>query len=586
MFCEKCGAMITDGERFCGNCGAPVDLSQHAAPQQQNTPQETVMQNNTQPYGAQPYVLQQYGDQQYTGQPYGDQQYAGQQYGGQQFSYQPEAPKKKGLGKKGLIGIIAAAVVLVVGGFLAFALATGLFLPPAAKLHRIEKKALHSAISTYDDNIGKTASQDKGAVSIDIEAGEYLKTFASSQGVDLSWLNNLTLDYAVDTSSNVPGAQAKFSLNNVELAAFKVFVDTNANQILMGADGLSDCYAAMDMDDLGYGYSNLSEMMAASGDSEEGLKLVEKYFGLAVDTIDKVETSKGSITANGVTQNCTVYTTQFTDRMAVNMGKKVLTTARDDKELKKYLEKNYPLLTSYIAAGRSGDMQTFDEFYANFITEIDEGLDSLDQSEMNIKDEVLFTMEEYVSGSKIIGIKITTNYGQSMFFGVAENGKNFGIEMTALGQTYLTGSGTKNGSRVSGDLHVFDDGTALADIKLTDFDAKKCEGTMEISLSTEVWDELVSSSSTASILSNASMKIDFESNKTVIDILFMGQSAVKATIKEGKKETLKPDSSMPTVDVDEWAQTLDTSVLVERLRNAGVPEMYLSSLNSAARYLD
>lgn len=32
MFCEKCGAQLKDGDRFCMSCGAPVKMTAHEAP--------------------------------------------------------------------------------------------------------------------------------------------------------------------------------------------------------------------------------------------------------------------------------------------------------------------------------------------------------------------------------------------------------------------------------------------------------------------------------------------------------------------------------------------------------------------------
>ena len=33
MYCEQCGAVVEDGSKFCGNCGAPLAVSASEAPQ-------------------------------------------------------------------------------------------------------------------------------------------------------------------------------------------------------------------------------------------------------------------------------------------------------------------------------------------------------------------------------------------------------------------------------------------------------------------------------------------------------------------------------------------------------------------------
>ena len=76
MFCEKCGSSVSAGERFCGNCGAPVNIA----------PSGPVTAAADQPQG---FAPQQQGYQ----QP--QQGYAPQQQGYQQ-PQQGFAPQQQG----------------------------------------------------------------------------------------------------------------------------------------------------------------------------------------------------------------------------------------------------------------------------------------------------------------------------------------------------------------------------------------------------------------------------------------------------------------------------------------------------------
>ena len=114
MFCEKCGNQITDGEKFCQQCGAPVP-GQAPAPQQvqqaaQQAPEQVQQAAQQAPEQA----------QQYAPAPEQAQQYAPAPEQAQQYAPAPKAPRKplSPMMKKiilfGGIGVAVLAAFLVV----------------------------------------------------------------------------------------------------------------------------------------------------------------------------------------------------------------------------------------------------------------------------------------------------------------------------------------------------------------------------------------------------------------------------------------------------------------------------------------
>ncbi|MFC5528783.1 zinc-ribbon domain-containing protein [Cohnella yongneupensis] len=91
MFCNHCGNQHEANAKFCTKCGASIAQQPQAA-----TPAQ--YQQPAQPYGQQPLVQQ---------QPYGQQQ-------GQPF-YQPNQPRQM---SKQTMGLIAAGLVIIVGGLI------------------------------------------------------------------------------------------------------------------------------------------------------------------------------------------------------------------------------------------------------------------------------------------------------------------------------------------------------------------------------------------------------------------------------------------------------------------------------------
>ncbi len=46
MFCKKCGTLIEEGTRFCGNCGTPVEIVQQQDPSNNSNNPITSLNNN------------------------------------------------------------------------------------------------------------------------------------------------------------------------------------------------------------------------------------------------------------------------------------------------------------------------------------------------------------------------------------------------------------------------------------------------------------------------------------------------------------------------------------------------------------
>ncbi len=132
MFCPNCGSPVSDGSRFCSNCGAQLPAA--AAPQP--TPvQEAGAQpvwnpepvSNQQPYQAQPTQQQDYQQawqpqaaQQpdYQPQPFQQQTYQQQDYqqAWQQSAAVPVVAKKRSARKGILIGVGCLALAALIGG--------------------------------------------------------------------------------------------------------------------------------------------------------------------------------------------------------------------------------------------------------------------------------------------------------------------------------------------------------------------------------------------------------------------------------------------------------------------------------------
>ena len=582
MFCENCGSRLQDGERFCSNCGSPVKAAAQQpaapqpAPQPVAPPQPVVPPEYQQPRrpAAPQYQAPQYQAPQ---QPAPQYQPAPQNYA-PQFGAQPEQKPKK----KKRTGILVAGIALVlVAAFVVTAIATGLFGGGNKGVVGLEKKSLRSMIDTYHEVVDVDALTDGATYTIELEPGEYLKTFATSQGIDLSWLNSATVELVTDIDDGAYGVGMNLSLNGVEIVSLSGLIDTVSGQILMDLGDLAD----------GLGSYDFSQYLSAiSGsmpdiDEDEITDLIEKYYGIILDALDEPEESKGTFTANGVSESCTVYTLNITQKSVYKVAKKVLEKVVDDGDIKSLLKKIYPSIVSQFADyGKylDVDINDFDEVYSYLRTTLKSYLSQFDQIEQYATDETVITLEDYASGGKIIG-RVITVQGHEILFGNAHDGDRFGTELTVDGTSYLLGIGTYKGSVVNGEMSIYYRDTAMATVKVTDYDYDKHSGVFEITLPSDVWYMITRNKQMSTLLSTLSLRVNVSDSKSTFDVIFGGQSALKATVTKSSAHSVNISKSGTAKDIQTWASSIDLSALLDRLKRAGVPDSLLSGLQSALR---
>lgn len=225
MNCPKCGTLITEGQRFCPNCGTPA-----AAPQSQPAQNQPVQ--NTQGAYSQPNYSQTapggYAQQPYTQQTYNQQAYA-----------QP-APKKK---KTGLIILIIVLAVLLVLG-IGIALLVSLFKYLDRRSAEIDYEpdfdyetdadidldSLDDAISALDDLNLDT--------DLDIDFDDQdLPDFTTDDEIDETDLND-------DDSSDLPsGDKTVYSYTDVYRDGNDITVIPNG-----GLNAFTELYGGKDLD--------------------------------------------------------------------------------------------------------------------------------------------------------------------------------------------------------------------------------------------------------------------------------------------------------------------------------------------------
>ena len=344
--------------------------------------------------------------------------------------------------------------------------------------------------------------------------------------------------------------------------------------------------------------------------SDESRELLSDYLDIIIENLDNVTKADTSITASGVSQDCTEYTAVVDYDTLVKCAKALLTKAQTDKELKEFIydylksiEENYEKIT--VKYGLSPDYFGFDadDTLENIYDKIDEWKDDFPDF-----DEEDYTyncsLSLYVDNSgNIIGIKaVYANvwYGQN-YSGfeaklyTTKNKTEFGVDLDVESYDYgdkdeivrFKGNGTIKGNKRTGDMSLSINDTKVANLSVEDVEFSKLingslNGKVTITPKEAILYEIGDEFKGVSLVAELGGTIE----NVKLDISAVKNSKTLATLNieysHGKKSTI----SIPTnaIDIDETdEETLDFEKINDTLSKAGMPEELIEEIKWALK---
>ena len=655
MFCSKCGSHIADGQRFCSACGTPVpaqfvqqevkavqdnvqnvqeNVQNNAQNIQQQTQQFVQNQNNHVPqyqpqYQPQPQYQQplyqpqqQYQQPQYQ-QPQYQPQYQQPQYrqpqqaapyaNPQGQNYAPNfaqpaaaAPKKGGGGKAvGIIIAVIAVIALIVASIIIIPKIMGGGIGSASvdaktEVSRLESKDMASFVSMASDFSEELTGGDKTGYEITITPGEMIKDLIGSSGadVDLSWLKSVTAVISTDLSrGNEPKARINLSLNGKQIAAAEALVNTDDDMAYISLPGLSNKVFGVEADGL-----NIGKIDRVKVDRiiKRAYNLIQQYYARALNHVTDFKKESGTIRAVGIEQKCDVLTAEFTDKLLYEIARDIAEDIKKNGEVKNLLQDVYDVMTNTL---EMDDYENFNEFYEQAMASVDEFIEDIPEVEAGSEGNVAFILREYVVSNEIRGREIEVVDDDIIdlpfdkaFMGIAYDGKDFGAEITADGQTYVTASGTSSNNKVfDGKATIKYEGEAMASVEFKNLDKDQHTGELTLSLTENAWrllfntaddfgplgslDILDSLESVSQYLRIAKINLVVRKGGVSVDISVSGSSVLKVDVNKKSPEGISVSRSSNPADVSEITSSIDFDKLKSNLKSAGVPEEYLSYID-------
>lgn len=438
---------------------------------------------------------------------------------------------------------------------------------------------------------------------------------------DASWLDSVSLKLNTGVSDGMEAIAGDILLNDTSLTGLKIYMDLADMMEYIGLPDLAEGYLTDPLQSntvAGSGETSIASDEAATQflktyinvltnlseyapDGETAETLLNRYGSLLIEGMEDGAVTEETLSVEGIEEDCTVYEAAMDAEGLVNTTAQILTTVKDDEEIKALFEK-------------WGNDQ-YEEFQTSVEGVLAQAQEAV-SSEDNSLEAIDITADVWVNADgKIEGQKIEVADTAALTWQAPENGENSALllEVAAEGSDTsstitLSGSGTTTGDALNGNYFLAVNGSKLIDIEakdlITDKESKTASGELTLSIAEEVTqaneeseDTEDSVSSTASAYAGFELAVVYDIDEAAgtekVDLTLSMSDAPLATLTlesaPGDEEVEVPDAKdlTPTYSMDdtdalnEYISGLDMDGLAEKLKAAGVPEDLVEDITSA-----
>ena len=352
-----------------------------------------------------------------------------------------------------------------------------------------EKAAYAAAVEKFAAEYAEDLAKYKEAItgnadiklSID-DAGKQLIGMLA-QGLDVSWLNDVSLTTNVSVKDNVMAETMAVNVNGGQICTVEYYFDLENSMVYMRMPELADGYIKMNLQEL----SNSAESVVASdtsldvdidmGDLLSGYtgflenmpdaaviqNLLNTYGDVFFNNVTDVESAgTQAVTAGGVSQDLTLLQGRIGANELIAMLKEAVTTAKSDEDLKGIVETV------------TGMMNDPAYTYDTFVAALDELEGEFEGTEEQQDDGSGFILGAWVDANgEVVGHQFDFTDGTSTYTISSvstADGDNRGYALQALldGESFaLEGSGQMSGDLLSGNyvLNVSGEDTVQIDVQ-------------------------------------------------------------------------------------------------------------------------
>ena len=597
MFCENCGRLLNESDKFCQSCGKRVNRTETPLVESTNIKSEPLDEN---------MIVQ--------------ESVAVQELLENTESLPTLKPRKKWLRP-----VIIAAVLILLSSIIAYAapviknMAQKLYYSPEDYFKVVVKREIKEST----DEIGATLSaiSDSNSIfgdakerfEITLQAGDAFYDILEAVNEDesdeiadkIDWIKKITLSGEASRVGTDISSDMKASINGKKILSLNTVVDNSGiyldipeinNKAIKIEFDSNDYYnnpfyaykAFMDSSEL----QTLCEIFELIPDKEIIQNLLYKYICTAIDSVDTVSEDTEKLKAGDIKQSCTKLSVSVNEELLRKMLIAFMKEVRTDNEVKSII-RDFCELDAVDA--------DFESVYSEMISGIDEIIHEAENTQGDREELVRFNVWVNNAG-ELVGFGLEKD-GVSFSSISLESGKDYSMKINAgagfLSSVSLEGNGRVSGDRKSGTFYITAAGNKLAKI-VSEYNTKDSKngifnGKISFELTDFVKEQVKSmvSGEIASMVSNLKLTLEFntkpgESEYASVKLTKGSELCYLASAKSQlQSPSEKIDIPQNYISVGEeskmldWLSGLNLNKLNKNLKSAGAPREITDAITQA-----
>ena len=323
----------------------------------------------------------------------------------------------------------------------------------------LEKEALESVI----DRLPFASRYENGSAiksTMSINASNSVLMLLAASGIDPSWINHTSFTFVSEMKNDANRIASALAYKGSELLSLEAIIAPDGNTFITIPQLAQQYLSRPNSEEMATVMSSLSSSLSYY---ETAFSLLKKHALPLLESLPDAVRSEGSITANGKTQNCIVYTLELTAKDLTQLLRTFLANLAADEALKN-------IMNGLVFNATTTDFSA-EDMYEELISEINELVIEIDHSLANDPEELLnsvvFSMDTFVSNNTIIGRDIrcidpnNDSTPFTYFYGNATQSGATGIEASLLvdGVKLLSAKGTSSDGKYNSTISIFDSAT-------------------------------------------------------------------------------------------------------------------------------
>jgi hypothetical protein len=502
-----------------------------------------------------------------------------------------------------IIGTIAGVAVIAAAAFGVKALVGNMFSSPASLFASVHMEALEDLTTTLTDSYGTYLEQaqnskTEGSANMSLKLEDSARSLLSSYtSTDFSWLDTVTLNVDAKLDEETLGAEMILGLNGDDLIALDYALSDSSFYLRLPE--LSDAYMQFDMSDYLDSDYDPAELTAAAEAVTNTLPAKEvlsdlmlRYGEIIFNGFEDITQESTTYELNGISQKCTLLTASISEEDLAKILLEILPKLKTDQDMEALVRSLYQLASQF----PDSDIEDYteDEFYDEFVSQIDEFLEELEDGDFS--DTALLTYQVYVDKSKqIIAMDLSDDTDTYLSYAMPMDGDNFAFALQIGPEddyAKITGSGTKTSDEESGTFALIANDEELLTLEVERLDIKEAKkgylnGTFTLTPGAGMTEE---EPYLATFALKAVVKNSSDSSELALTVLNSDSPMLTLSLNGGESSKASidlPASDSTVYDLEDESEilqymtTLDTDKLISTLEASDIPSEYVDYIEEA-----